>query len=84
MQYSIQPVLCMKTIKEANKKELKRCFEPEPEFFRKVPTGNMVLNKNCKFSAFRTTCWETLRELPAQMSQAKEPKMVQYVRLKGE
>ena len=72
------------TIKEANKKELKRCFEPEPEFFRKVPTGNMVLNKNCTFCEFRTTCWETLRELPAQMSQAKEPKMVQYVRLKGE
>jgi hypothetical protein len=72
------------TIKAAEKKELKRCFAPEPEFFRKIPTGNMVLNKNCTFCEFRNTCWETLRELPAQMSQAKEPKMVQYIKLKGE
>jgi len=72
------------TIKVSKQKELVRCFEPEPEFFRKIPTGNMVLNKNCTFCEFRTTCWETLRELPAQMSQAKEPKMVQYVKLKGE
>jgi hypothetical protein len=72
------------TIKVSKQKELVRCFEPEPEFFRKIPTGNMVLNKNCTFCEFRTTCWETLRELPAQMSQAKEPKMVQYIKLKGE
>jgi hypothetical protein len=72
------------TMKVSKQKELVRCFEPEPEFFRKIPTGNMVLNKNCTFCEFRTTCWETLRELPAQMSQAKEPKMVQYIKLKGE
>ena len=72
------------TIKVSKQKELVRCFAPEPEFFRKVPTGNMVLNKNCTFCEYRTTCWETLRELPAQMSQAKEPKMVQYIKLKGE
>jgi hypothetical protein len=72
------------TIKAAEQKELKRCFEPEPEFFRKVPTGNMVLNKNCTFCEYRKLCWETLRELPAQMSQAKEPKMVQYIKMKGE
>jgi hypothetical protein len=72
------------TIKASEEKELKRCFEPEPEYFRKIPTGNMVLNKNCTFCEYRTSCWETLRELPAQMSQAKEPKMVQYIKMKGE
>lgn len=72
------------TIKASEAKELKRCFEPEPEYFRKVPTGNMVLNKNCTFCEYRTSCWETLRELPAQRSQAKEPKMVQYIKMKGE
>ena len=72
------------TIKVSKQKELVRCFAPEPEFFRKVPTGNMVLNRNCTFCEYRTSCWETLRELPAQMSQAKEPKMVQYIKMKGE
>ena len=39
----------------------------------------MVLNRNCNFCDFRQVCWETLQELPAQKSLAKEPKMVQYV-----
>lgn len=73
-----------KNIKATESKELVRCFEPEPETFRGKPTGNMVLNKNCTFCSYRQSCWETLKELPAQMSQAKEPKMVQYVNLKGE
>jgi hypothetical protein len=73
-----------KTIDVAEGKEFKRCFEAEPESFRRIPTGNMILNRNCNFCDFRNTCYPTLRELPAQMSQAKEPKMVQYVRLRGE
>lgn len=73
-----------KNIKAVESDKLVRCFEPEPETFRGKPTGNMVLNKNCTFCSYRQSCWETLRELPAQMSQAKEPKMVQYVKLKGE
>jgi hypothetical protein len=70
-------------IKKAEAEELVRCFEPEPETFRGKETGNIVLNKNCTFCSYRTTCWENLTELPAQMSKAKEPKMVQYVSLKG-
>ena len=70
-----------KTIEQANAKELVRCFEPEAETFRGKATGNLVLNKNCTFCDFRYSCWETLQELPAQKSQAKEPKMVQYVKL---
>jgi len=71
-------------IKATESNDLVRCFEPESETFRGKPTGNMVLNKNCTFCSYRQSCWETLRELPAQMSQAREPKMVQYVKLKGE
>ena len=71
-------------IKATESDDLVRCFEPETETFRGKHTGNMVLNKNCTFCSYRQSCWETLRELPAQMSQAREPKMVQYVKLKGE
>tara|TARA_R110002073_G_scaffold64305_1_gene161173 strand:- start:1224 stop:2072 length:849 start_codon:yes stop_codon:yes gene_type:complete len=72
-----------KNIKATESKELVRCFEPEPETFRGKETGNIVLNKNCTFCSYRNACWENLIELPAQMSKAKEPKMVQYVSLKG-
>jgi hypothetical protein len=70
-----------KTIKQANAKDLVRCFEPEAETFRGKATGNLVLNKNCTFCDFRYSCWDTLQELPAQKSLAKEPKMVQYIKL---
>jgi len=70
-------------IKATESKELVRCFEPEPETFRGKETGNMVLNRNCNFCSYRQSCWVTLKELPAQMSQAKEPKMVQYISLKS-
>lgn len=70
-----------KNIKSAESDKLVRCFEPEPETFRGKPTGNMVLSKNCTFCSYRQDCWETLEELPSQVSQAKEPRMVQYVKL---
>ena len=73
-----------KNIKSTESDDLVRCFEPEPETFRGKPTGNMVLNKNCTFCSYRQSCWDGLKELPAQMSKAKEPKMVQYIKLKGE
>jgi|TARA_R110000782_G_scaffold65093_2_gene132604 hypothetical protein len=80
MDYELDKIKA--NIKKAEADELVRCFEPEPETFRGKETGNIVLNKNCTFCSYRTTCWENLIELPAQMSKAKEPKMVQYVSLK--
>ena len=81
MDYELDRI--RESIKKAEAEELVRCFEPEPETFRGKETGNIVLNKNCTFCSYRTTCWENLIELPAQMSKAREPKMVQYVSLKG-
>ena len=69
------------TVNTVEKNEFKRCFEPEVETFRGKPTGNTILNKNCTFCDFRYECWDTLKELPAQASQAKQPKMVQYITL---
>jgi len=80
MDYELDRI--RESIKKAEAEELVRCFEPEPETFRGKETGNIVLNKNCTFCSYRTACWENLIELPAQMSKAKEPKMVQYVSLK--
>jgi hypothetical protein len=73
-----------KTVKKVNNNEFKRCFEPEMETFRGKETGNKVLNKHCTFCSYRFDCWKGLKELPAVMSQAKSPKTVAYVEMKGE
>ena len=58
-----------------------RCFEPVPETFRKKNTGNTILNNGCKFCSYRFDCWPTLKEIPSVVSEAKDPKIVQYVEL---
>ncbi len=71
----------LKTVRTVDENKFQRCFEPEVETFRGKPTGNKVLSKNCSFCDFRKACWPSLQELPAVKSQAKEPKIVQYVEL---
>jgi len=61
-----------------------RCFEPVVEMFRGKPTGNKVLSTTCGFCQYRYDCWSTLQEKPAVKSQAKEPKIVNYVELAKE
>jgi len=74
----------MKTVKTVDNNKFERCFEAEDETFRGKPTGNKVLGKQCSFCDYRHACWPTLKELPAVKSQAKEPKIVNYVRLSEE
>ena len=69
------------TVQKINDNKFERCFDAVPETFRSKPTGNTVLNDNCIFCAYRFTCWPTLEERPAVMSQAKDPKMVSYISL---
>ncbi len=71
-----------KTVETVNTNEFKRCFQPVPETYRGKPSGNMVLNDNCKFCDYRFECWPSLQELPSKVSQAKEPKKVAYVEVK--
>ena len=71
-----------KTVDTVKENKFKRCFKPVPETYRGKPSGNMVLNDNCKFCDYRFECWPTLQELPSKVSQAKEPKTVAYVEVK--
>ena len=73
------------TAKRLDENKFERCFQPEEEKFRGKLTGNIVLNKNCTFCEFRYSCWSGLQELPSIKSQAKEPKIVPYIKVeKGE
>ena len=67
------------TVETVNNNEFKRCFGPVPEFFRGKPTGNKVLNDNCRFCDFRYGWWPTMVEEPSRMSKAKDPKTVSYI-----
>ena len=72
------------TVDDVNNNKFERCFEPEAETFRGKETGNKVLSKTCSFCSYRNDCWPNLTRLPAVKSQAKEPKMVDYVELAEE
>ena len=72
------------TVDDVNNNKFERCFEPEVETFRGKETGNKVLSKTCSFCSYRNDCWPNLKRLPAVKSQAKEPKMVDYVELAEE
>ena len=70
------------TVDTVNENKFERCFEPEPETYRGIPSGNLVLNEGCRFCDYRFDCWPTLQELPSRVSKAREPKMVEYVEVK--
>jgi hypothetical protein len=70
------------TVEKVNENVFQRCFEAVPETYRGKPSGNMVLNDNCRFCDYRFACWPNMQELPSKVSQAREPKTVAYVELK--
>ena len=72
------------TVDKVNENKFERCFEPEAETFRGKETGNKVLSKTCSFCSYRNDCWPNLIQLPAVMSKAKDPKMVDYIELADE
>ena len=68
-------------VEKVNENKFERCFEAVPETYRGKPSGNMVLNDNCRFCDYRFECWPNMQELPSKVSQAREPKTVAYVEL---
>lgn len=61
--------------------EFERCFEPIPETFRRVESGNTILNPACKFCDHKYKCWPDMIERPSLVSKAKELPMVQYIHI---
>lgn len=59
----------------------KRCFEDEPEYFRKVPTGNRKLCNQCTFCDYKYSCWPGLQYRSAVKSEAENAPMVYYTSL---
>src|SRR6056300_2100389 len=50
--------------------EFERSFEAVPEYYRKKPTGNIVLNSGCKFCDYKRDCYKSLITRPSIPSTA--------------
>ena len=61
--------------------KFERCYEPVEETYRKKPTGNLILGKECGWCDYRYKCWPGLQEIPSLVSQAEEKPMVSYVKI---
>ena len=67
-----------------NDEPFQRCFEPVSETHYRKPTGNKKLGVGCSFCSYKHKCWPGLKTMPAVMSTAKNPPMVDYVELAPE
>ena len=61
--------------------KFERCYEPIEETYRKKPTGNLILGKECGWCDYRYKCWPGLQEMPSLVSQAEMKPMVAYVKI---
>lgn len=68
--------------KELQENKFRRCFEDEPETYRKKPSGNRKLGQECSWCAYRHACWPGLKEMPSKVSQAENPPMVCYTEVR--
>lgn len=65
--------------KIVNDEPFQRCFEPEVDTFRGVPTGATKLPMACVFCDYLKSCWPEAQYKPAPGSKAKNPRMNWYV-----
>ena len=77
VQQSVDNALVKVKALEDNK-PFERCFEDEPETFRKKETGNRVLGEVCSWCDFKFSCWEGLEYKPQPISTAREPRWLYY------
>ena len=69
-----------KTVTDLNNNKFDRCFKPIKEMFRGVPTGNHILDTECRFCNFKHDCWgEQLSEEPSRVSKAKDKPIIFYI-----
>jgi len=89
VKYTSDPEVIMEklsdTVKTLDANKFARCFSPVPETFRKVPSGNYILNTECRFCSFKQACWgDRLTEEPSRVSKAKIKPMVNYIAMEEE
>lgn len=66
---------------ELDKNYFRRVYSDEPETYRKKPTGNRKLCRECSWCSYRNECWPNLKEKPSVVSRAEVPPMVAYTEL---
>jgi hypothetical protein len=59
--------------------KFERCYEAQEETYRKKPSGNTILGRDCQWCSYRYKCWPGLKEIPSLVSQAEDKPIVAYV-----
>ena len=67
--------------KELDKNYFRRVYSDEEETYRKRPTGNRKLGRECGWCNYRNACWPSLKHRPSVVSKAEIPPMVCYTEL---
>ena len=69
-----------KKVIDLKENKFARCFKPIKEKFRGTPTGNYILDTECRFCNFKQDCWgDRLSEEPSRVSKAKDKPTVYYI-----
>ena len=55
-----------------------KCFEPQDEFFRRVPTGSKRLHTTCTFCSYKMQCYPEAVYKPQTGSKAQNPRYYWY------
>ena len=56
----------------------RKCFTDREEKFRKVPTGNRILEIACAYCSFKKECWPQVEYKSSLVSESKTPKWFWY------
>ena len=65
-----------------NDEPFERMFTDVPETYRKKPSGNRILCRQCNFCSFKSACWPEYKELPSRTYQGKlTPPNVAYTQI---
>jgi len=69
--------------KELKENRFRRVYSDEEETYRKKPSGNRKLKRECSWCSYKHTCWPNLQERPSLVSRAAVLPMENYTEIRS-
>ena len=68
---------------ELKENRFRRVYSDEEETYRKKPSGNRKLKRECSWCSYKHTCWPNLQERPSLVSRAAVLPMENYTEIRS-
>jgi len=68
---------------ELKENRFRRVYSDEEETYRKRPSGNRKLKRECSWCSYKHTCWPNLQERPSLVSRAAVLPMENYTEIRS-